>query len=238
MEGFRAAQVGFLTNRDLVTERAARDDLIAKLAKWRGPFEGAPAHTNDWGPEKVRPDIVDSAFRYVNDDPLGLRFKIRNANEPEMPIYVVQRAFETLGNDLIRAGLTQLGCPYVFADVNPYGPAGGAGGGFDCSGLCLWCYAQLGVVLPHQAEAIRTDPQVELFRDQRKCEPGDLVPMWFPNDRGIAPGHASHIGLWVAPNRMLDTRRPVTEPVAIRPIEPENLLAFGRVKRVNGRIAA
>lgn len=238
MDGYRAAQVGFLPQRALVSKDAAREDLKGKLLRWDGPFEGSPGHTNAWGPVRTRGEIIDRAFDYIDNDPLGLRFRIRSVKHPEMPTFVVQRAFDVLGGDVIKVGLTQLGVRYVFADVNPRGPAGGPGEGFDCSGFVLWCYDQVGVTLEHQAEQMRTDPQMQLFQDQHKAIPGDAVFMWFPNSRNIPSNHASHVGLWVASGRMLDTRNPVNEPVAIRPIEAGSVIAFGRVVRVNGKLAA
>lgn len=237
MEGYRASQVGYLAKRNLGPASAAREDLRAKLERWRGPFEGAPGHTNAWGPERARGDIIDRAFQYVDANDIGHRFKIRNGREPEMPHYVLQRAVDFAGDDVIDVLLTQQGVRYVFADINPRGAAGGPGEGFDCSGLFIWGYAQVGFDgLPHQAEAIRLDSDTIEFRDESKCRQGDAVYMWFPNDRGISPGHASHIGAWVAKGRILDTRNPVTSPVAIRDIEYPNVVSYGRVVKVNGSL--
>lgn len=238
-EGYRTAQVGFLAKRELTTRANARDDLVDKLRAWGGPFQGSRGHDDDWGASKPLDDIVRSAFHYIDtDNPLGLRFKIRQANDKGMPTFVVQHAFEADGGEVIDAGLSQLGVRYVFADMDPLGPAGGAGSGFDCSGLVCWCYQQVGVTLPHQSEAIRLDPRTIRFDDQGKCRRGDLVIMWFPNTRGISPGHASHIGMWVKPGMMLDTRNPISEPVGIRPIELGSVVTFGRIRSVNGPLAA
>ena len=42
--------------------------------------------------------------------------------------------------------LSQLGTPYVWGGAAP--------GGFDCSGLVMWAYAQVGVSLPHSSYAL------------------------------------------------------------------------------------
>jgi len=60
--------------------------------------------------------------------------------------------------------MQELGTPYVWG--------GGAPGGFDCSGLVMWAYAQMGVALPHSSYA-QWGYGVEVSRDQ--LEPGDLV---------------------------------------------------------------
>ena len=41
--------------------------------------------------------------------------------------------------------LSQLGTPYVWAGAAP--------GGFDCSGLVMWAFGQVGVALPHSSYA-------------------------------------------------------------------------------------
>ena len=47
---------------------------------------------------------------------------------------------------VVSAALSQLGVPYKWAGSSP-------GEGFDCSGLTMWAYAQVGVSLPHNASA-------------------------------------------------------------------------------------
>jgi cell wall-associated NlpC family hydrolase len=60
--------------------------------------------------------------------------------------------------------MSQLGTPYVWG--------GGAPGGFDCSGLVMWAYAQVGVSLPHSTYA-QYGMGVAVSQDQ--LAPGDLV---------------------------------------------------------------
>jgi peptidoglycan DL-endopeptidase CwlO len=62
------------------------------------------------------------------------------------------------------AALSQLGTPYVWAGSQP--------GGFDCSGLVMWAFAQVGVALPHSSYAMY-GYGVPVSRDQ--LQPGDLV---------------------------------------------------------------
>ncbi|MFL6051553.1 MAG: NlpC/P60 family protein [Actinoallomurus sp.] len=65
----------------------------------------------------------------------------------------------------VRAALTQLGVPYVWGGATP-------GQGFDCSGLTMWAYKQVGVNLPHYG-GDQWNAGVHVSRDQ--LEPGDLV---------------------------------------------------------------
>jgi peptidoglycan DL-endopeptidase CwlO len=84
--------------------------------------------------------------------------------------------------------LSQLGTPYVWA--------GSAPGGFDCSGLVMWAYAQVGVALPHSTYA-QWGYGVAVSRDQ--LQPGDLVFFDGLGHVGIYIGgdqfvHAPHTG--------------------------------------------
>ena len=70
-----------------------------------------------------------------------------------------------------------LGMPYVWAGASP-------SEGFDCSGLVMYAYAQVGVSLPHSSYAM-WDYGVPVSKDQ--LEPGDIV---FFDGLG-------HVGLYV-----------------------------------------
>ena len=70
----------------------------------------------------------------------------------------------------------QLGVPYVWGGASP--------GGFDCSGLIMWAFAQVGVSLPHNAAA---QYGVGAPVDRASLQPGDLV---FFNGLG-------HVGIYI-----------------------------------------
>ena len=63
---------------------------------------------------------------------------------------------------------------------------------FDCSGLVVWAYAQLGISLPHYTGDI-WNLGVHVARDQ--LQPGDLV-FFFPN--------VEHMGIYVGNGEFLD----------------------------------
>jgi cell wall-associated NlpC family hydrolase/type II secretory pathway pseudopilin PulG len=65
---------------------------------------------------------------------------------------------------VVGVAMSQLGVPYVWGGASP--------GGFDCSGLVMWAYAQVGVSLPHSSYA-QYNAGVPVSRDQ--LAPGDLV---------------------------------------------------------------
>jgi cell wall-associated NlpC family hydrolase len=69
----------------------------------------------------------------------------------------------THGN-VVQYAMSQLNTPYVWGGAAP--------GGFDCSGLVMWAYAQVGVSLPHSSYA-QYGMGVPVSKDQ--LQPGDLV---------------------------------------------------------------
>jgi cell wall-associated NlpC family hydrolase len=88
----------------------------------------------------------------------------------------------TLGGQAVAIAEQYLGVPYVWGGASP--------DGFDCSGLTMYVYAQLGVSLPHNA-AMQYNmlPKVPLS----DLEPGDLV---FFNGLG-------HVGMYVGGGMMI-----------------------------------
>jgi cell wall-associated NlpC family hydrolase len=71
--------------------------------------------------------------------------------------------------------------------------------GFDCSGLALFAYAQIGVAVPHQTEAIwaRFQPAIT---DRAAVQPGDLILL---SDNGRASG-VHHVAIYVGDGRVVE----------------------------------
>jgi len=89
---------------------------------------------------------------------------------------------------VVGVAMGELGTPYVWG--------GSAPGGFDCSGLVMWAYAQVGVSLPHSSYA-QYGYGVPVSRDQLQA--GDLVFFDGLGHVGIYIGgdqfvHAPHTG--------------------------------------------
>lgn len=84
----------------------------------------------------------------------------------------------------VRAALSQLGVPYVWGGAMP-------GRGFDCSGLTMWAYKQVGINLPHYG-GDQWNAGVHVSRDQ--LEPGDLV--FFYSD-------IHHMGMYIGDGKFV-----------------------------------
>ena len=79
---------------------------------------------------------------------------------------------------------SRLGCPYVWAASGP--------GAFDCSGLMMWCYRQIGISLPHSSRAqINVGQRVS----RGNLQPGDLVFFGSP---------IHHVGMYIGGGMMIE----------------------------------
>ena len=83
------------------------------------------------------------------------------------------------------AAETQLGVPYEWGGATP-------GVGFDCSGLVMWAYAQVGISLPHSSGDQFADGTQIPMSD---LEPGDLV---FFSDPG------QHVAMYVGNGNIIE----------------------------------
>ncbi|HEX6930550.1 MAG TPA: NlpC/P60 family protein [Streptosporangiaceae bacterium] len=97
----------------------------------------------------------------------------------------------------LREAMTKIGDAYVWGAAGP--------STFDCSGLVVWAYAQLGVSLPHYTGDL-WNSGVHVSRAQLR--PGDLV--FFFADIG-------HVGIYVGNGFMLDAPT-YGIPVGIHPV--------------------
>ena len=98
--------------------------------------------------------------------------------------YPVHLNGDSIGVEALRAALTKVGDPYVWGAAGP--------GAFDCSGLVVWAYAQIGISLQHFTGDLWNEGE-HISRSQLR--PGDLV--FFFADLG-------HVGIYVGNGLMVD----------------------------------
>ena len=90
----------------------------------------------------------------------------------------------SVANAAIRAGLTKIGSPYVWAAAGP--------SAFDCSGFTQWAFAQAGVSLPHYSGA---QYAMTTRISASQLQPGDLV-FW-------GGGGSAHLAIYMGNNQIL-----------------------------------
>jgi cell wall-associated NlpC family hydrolase len=114
---------------------------------------------------------------------------------------------------VVNAALAQVGVPYAWGGGDAHGPTRGisdGGGaadragdrnkvGFDCSGLALFAYAQIGVAVPHQTQAILAAFQPAIT-DHAAVQPGDLILL---SDNGRASG-THHVAIYLGDGRVVE----------------------------------
>jgi len=91
---------------------------------------------------------------------------------------------DTAGVQALRFALSRIGDPYAWGAAGP--------SAFDCSGLVVWSFAQIGISLPHFTGDLWTSG-VHVPRAQ--LEPGDLV-FFFAS--------LSHVGIYIGNGLMID----------------------------------
>lgn len=96
---------------------------------------------------------------------------------------ILQNLVPGSGIAALQAGMTQIGKPYVWGATGP--------DGFDCSGLVVWAYKQVGKTLPRSSQA---QAQGGTPVDQKDLQPGDVV-LFYPD--------ASHVGLYAGNGNVL-----------------------------------
>jgi cell wall-associated NlpC family hydrolase len=98
----------------------------------------------------------------------------------------------------LKAALTKLGTPYVWGAEGP--------SSFDCSGLTMWAYQQVGIGLPHFTGA-QWNAGTHVSRGE--LQPGDLV--FFYPDR-------HHMGMYLGDGKMVHAPQ-TGDVVKIAPID-------------------
>ena len=85
--------------------------------------------------------------------------------------------------DVVDYAYSRCGCPYVWAGSGP--------NYFDCSGLVMWCYAQVGISLPHSSESMYARASARI--PVSEAQPGDVLYRYGHVALCIEPGGQTYI---------------------------------------------
>lgn len=205
--------------------------IALRTRLWRGKLRlTGPDGTGPW---RTRRELLRFAPGRIRDAGAGVRHVVESSRGRRLEILTCTRLSRgrRIGLALVALARTQLGVVYVWADANPYGPEGGPGAGFDCSGLILWLYQHNGITFPHLADAQMRSPLVETFSDPKMLRPGDLVFYRTDPDR---PTYAAHVELYSG-NGMSVGASSGMGRVVERPYDTNPVLCFGYVPELVGR---
>jgi N-acetylmuramoyl-L-alanine amidase len=100
---------------------------------------------------------------------------------------------ESSNSIVLKTAERYLGVPYVWGGASPEE-------GFDCSGYVMYIFGELGVSLPHGAEAISQYGTPVEFQD---LQPGDVI--FFQNTYRYG---VSHLGIWAGNNTFIHAPEP------------------------------
>lgn len=133
------------------------------------------------------------------------------ANTPKVANPKVQK--------LIDSAVSKQGSPYVFGAAGP--------DKFDCSGLVSWALGQAGSKVGHMnARGLQAHYKNNKV-SKEELQPGDLVFFWSPNDRGIPPGQASHVEIYLGNGMTMGTDN-AKEGAKVEPINWSSFIGGAR----------
>ncbi|WP_328589241.1 C40 family peptidase [Actinomadura logoneensis] len=167
------------TLRYLATQNSTRFvGLVQTMQAADRAFKDAQQRAQD---VTVLRDRVNAQRRQVTDTYEKIRGRLVKrdpASVAKLPV-----VGDDLGAKALRLAMTKIGDPYVWGASGP--------STFDCSGLVMWAYEQLGVNLPHYTGA-QYNAGTHVSRD--RLRPGDLV-FFYPD--------LHHMGLYVGAGKIL-----------------------------------
>jgi peptidoglycan DL-endopeptidase CwlO len=130
----------------------------------------------------AKKDAIEAKIDLVNSAAFKQAMAIfeQTGQYPDIPVPTA----DTVGAQALQAALSRRGDPYVWGAAGP--------GSFDCSGLVVWAYEQVGITLPHFTGDL-WNSGVRIARSD--LEPGDLV-FFYPD--------ISHVGIYIGDGLMID----------------------------------
>jgi len=114
-------------------------------------------------------------------------------NNPPLPLDApIELLHGSIGSRAVLIAERFLGVPYLWGGADPVS-------GFDCSGLVMYVYGQLGISLPH-ASSLQYLSAPKISRED--LVPGDLV-FFFPGVAGAPPGLPGHVGMYIGDDKFI-----------------------------------
>ncbi|WP_294578497.1 C40 family peptidase [uncultured Thomasclavelia sp.] len=143
----------------------------------RGNVQIAAPSTSSSGTKTATYSVTDAAG---NTGTASLTVKVNKKVSSSGNKYSGSAPSNNYGNSVLSAAYSRLGCPYKWGAEGP--------NAFDCSGFVKWCYAQVGVSLPHSSSALKSaGTQISISNAQ----PGDIL--WKSGHVGIYIGNGQYI---------------------------------------------
>jgi peptidoglycan DL-endopeptidase CwlO len=158
----------------VAADQAARDKQVAD--QQLATVNGLQAQLNS------KKDTIQAKIDVVNSAAYKQAMATfeQTGQYPSIPIPTAN----TVGAQALQEALSKRGDPYVWAAAGP--------SSFDCSGLVVWAFEQVGITLPHFTGDL-WNSGVHISRDD--LEPGDLV-FFYPD--------ISHVGIYIGDGLMVD----------------------------------
>jgi peptidoglycan DL-endopeptidase CwlO len=158
-------------------QRATATRLVSEVAAKRALINADIAKS-----ERMLRGVKAQIARYEAAQAAAARARALAAGVPQVPSHGVVIDDSGPGHPGVIAVAQQyLGVPYVYGGSSP--------SGFDCSGFTMYCYAQIGIGLAHNAAA-----QQASVAAVSSPQPGDLVFFGYP---------AYHVGIYVGGGSMI-----------------------------------
>ncbi|MBA3943719.1 MAG: C40 family peptidase [Herpetosiphonaceae bacterium] len=101
----------------------------------------------------------------------------------------------SFGRTAASIALSKVGRPYVWGASGPRA--------FDCSGLLVYTYRQLGIALPHSSSAMFSSAYGHVIRSTRSLQPGDIL--FFRNTAGWG---ITHVAMYAGHGMMVTANSP------------------------------
>lgn len=176
-------------------------DILLTVPKWQGLAPGAAAQAVERSGFPDRYNKHEQTAREILGTVQGIDCPTQT--DSDVDAEKVDLPDNPRAETVVNAALSQLGVHYAWAGGTANGPSAGTGVdkgiiGFDCSGLALFAYAQIGVAIPHQTQAIWRTFQPAI-RDPTQVLPGDLILL---SNNG-QPGGIHHVGIYMGDARVV-----------------------------------